>query len=356
MKNLQKKLSNITLIGIDCVNLERLKIAADICQKFFLFGGVKLLSSIPDNDPHIVKIPKIKSTVEYSEFCIKEMWKYVETDFALVFQYDGFILNPSAWTDKFLNYDYIGAPWYCPGAPRVGNGGFSLRSKRLLNFISQNCNKIGGAFSPEDLWICETARPFLEKAGMRFAPEEIASHFSKEGNERGVIWNGEFGWHGAKYTDISKWLEQNPQYQKIFAQKLDDFTTFMLKYPIYNGVVHVFNSKPIQVTHYKKLASGEKNYDCRIDLDLRDVDKILPGHKIVYKLFRILLTEVGVPTFERQVKKIEKFSSKTELLKTHPKIKITPSFYLSKWQQRLVPIFENFIFPNNNSYTLIWFE
>ncbi len=42
---------------------------------------------------------------------IKRINSYVATPFALVIQYDGFILNPDAWRDEFLDYDYIGAPW-----------------------------------------------------------------------------------------------------------------------------------------------------------------------------------------------------------------------------------------------------
>ncbi len=43
-------LKNITLLGLDCVDLERLKIARDICTKDIEFGAVKLLSSIESDD------------------------------------------------------------------------------------------------------------------------------------------------------------------------------------------------------------------------------------------------------------------------------------------------------------------
>ena len=355
-ENTKKDLSNITLITVDCVNLSRSKTAADICEKNFTFAKTVILSSIKDDDPRVVYIPKIDSRQIYSEFYIKELWKYIDTDFALTFHPDGFILNPQAWTDEFLEYDYIGAPWYHIYPHRIGNGGFALRSRRLLKFVSENYKKIGGAFDPEDYWVCRTARPYLEKEGMKFAPIELASRWSKEGGLRGVVWNGEFGWHGQNYTDISKWLEQNPEYKSIFPQKFDDFTQFMRKYPVYDGTVHVLQCKPIQVKHYKMLAKGERNYDCRMDNDLSGLPEIKSGHKIVYKLFRISLEKVGIPTFERTVKKIEKFSSKKELLRSYPKIKISPTFYLPKWKQRLINLFGNIIFPNDKSYTLIWFE
>ena len=196
---------------------------------------------------------------------------------------------------------------------------------------------------------------------MTWAPPELAKKWAKEGNELGVVWNGEFGWHDIKGTDISKWLEKNQEYKDVFVQNLDDFTTFMRKYPVYDGAWHVFPTKPIQVPNYKNLSpmsdiGEEKNYDCRMNDDLQYCDPILPGHNIIYRLWRILLSQVGAPTFERKIKSIEKFSSKSELLRAHPEIVITPSFYLSKWKQRAYKIFGNIIFPDSKSYTLIWFE
>ena len=354
-----KNLPDVTLITVDCLHLERSKAAADICQREFNFAKVVILSSVPDPDPRVVYIPKITDGKIYSEFYIKEMYKYIDTPISITYHHDGFILNPSAWDDQFLKYDYMGAPWDHPGAEGlVGNGGFAVRSRRLLEYVAKNYEKIGGPFEPEDLWTSKYARPYLEKEGMTFAPIELARRFSKEGGAHGVVWNDEFAWHGGSYTDISKWMDKNPQYKDTFPWKLDDFTAFMSKYPVYDGTFHVFYSKPIQIQNYKKIASGEKNYDCRIDLDLRNLDlnNIKPGHKIVYTPWRILLSKVGVPTFERKVKSVEKFSSKKELLAKYTDIEITPSFYLPKWKQYLVSIFANIVFPNNRSYTLFQFE
>src|SRR3989344_8933853 len=223
--NEKRHLPNVTLITFDCVNLKQTLAAADICQRNFSFGAVKILSSIPSNDPRVVPVPELLNDWrKYSEFYIREFAKHVETEFALCFHPDSFIANPSAWEDEFLNYDYIGAPWHHLGKVLVGGGGFSIRSKRLLDYISKNYKRIGGDFHPEDLWICQTAKPFLEKIGMKFAPVELAKRFSKEGDSRGVFWNGEFGWHGLRYTDISRWKEKNPEYNETFKQKFDEFT------------------------------------------------------------------------------------------------------------------------------------
>ncbi len=112
---------------------------------------------------------------KYNEFLIKEAWKYVTTSHFIVLQYDGHILDGSAWTDEFLNYDFIGAPWTYKDGRNVGNGGFSLRSKKLHDpFID--------VYSPEDEIIGRLYRNYIEKKyhDIKYAPEELAHKFSFE--------------------------------------------------------------------------------------------------------------------------------------------------------------------------------
>jgi hypothetical protein len=116
-----------------------------------------------------------------------------------VVQHDGYVLNGGAWTDDFLKYDYIGAPW--GGVNLVGNGGFSLRSRRLL----EACSRMDGEPHPEDDFICRRHRKDLENLGMRFAPKELADRFAVEGasfvwrdyawNSDGRYWSNQFGFH-----------------------------------------------------------------------------------------------------------------------------------------------------------------
>lgn len=54
-------LPNITLLGIDCVNVERLQAAMDVCEKDIQFGAAKLLNSLPSTDKRRVEIPHIAS-------------------------------------------------------------------------------------------------------------------------------------------------------------------------------------------------------------------------------------------------------------------------------------------------------
>lgn len=186
------QLDNVTLIGVDCVDIDRLIYAADVSQKFIKFKEVKLLTHLVSDDSRIVNITKIKTIEGYSEFMIKQLNNYVDTEFVLVIQYDGFVLNPEQWNPKFLDFDYIGAPaqW------GMGNGGFSLRSKKLLQLLAEDVHI--EIVHPEDYCICRTYRTYLEQKGIAFAPLEIAHEFSIENG----IWDMQFGYHNA---DISSW-------------------------------------------------------------------------------------------------------------------------------------------------------
>jgi hypothetical protein len=224
------KLKSVTLLGIDCLDLERIKQTIEICLKHFEFAEVKILTSLPTSDSsNIFKINPIKSTEEYSAFIINELHKYVDTTHVLIVQYDGFILNPNAWTNEFLEYDYIGAPWLVAdwsvdkydfpvellGKYVVGNGGFSLRSKKLLSLTAQ-LSKRGEIkkYHPEDTAICVYYRESMEKQGIKFAPINLAKQFSFEGeNLNNYAWDAQFGFHGLKWTDISKWNKLNAQYK-----------------------------------------------------------------------------------------------------------------------------------------------
>jgi len=221
---MKKRLPTVTLLGLDCLDVERLKLAADICQKHFEFGSVKLLSSIPDADPRVVRIDNVDSLETYSHFFIKKLHEYVDTDFVLVIQYDGFILNPEAWTDDFLTYDYIGAPWWYEDENNVGNGGFSLRSKKLLHILYHD--EYITEHHPEDHHIARTYGEYLRSKGVVFAPEYVASRFSIEGCLKepvpvkyGSVWTNEFGFHGLDETDISAWVKLYPEYTVDRASK-----------------------------------------------------------------------------------------------------------------------------------------
>jgi hypothetical protein len=150
------------------------------------------------NYSNIYKIPIIKSIAEYSSFVLHALPYFVRTDFALIGQWDGFIVNSELWTDEFLNFDYIGAVWEGHASNySVGNGGFSLRSIKLLRKLSENPFIHAFALKhaiPEDEIICKHFKSFFEHQGLQFAPTELARSFSYEGG----IFHPSFGFHGPK--------------------------------------------------------------------------------------------------------------------------------------------------------------
>jgi len=116
----------------------------------------------------------------------------MHTQHCLIVQWDGFVLDPEAWDPVFLEYDYIGAPWpqFTDGRD-VGNGGFSLRSHKLLMACRDERFRPG---HPEDVSICRTNRDLLEREySIRFAERQLAERFAFE---RRSSPESTFGFHG----------------------------------------------------------------------------------------------------------------------------------------------------------------
>ena len=115
---------------------ERYKLIISFMQKFIDFGEIKIIGNFKFEAPGVKFISHDTMThKEYSKFCLYQLHNYIDTDYCLIFQDDGFPLNPHLWNNHFFNYDYIGTPW--PGrlfidaeSNPVGGGGFSLRSKK----------------------------------------------------------------------------------------------------------------------------------------------------------------------------------------------------------------------------------
>lgn len=215
---MKKKLENIILVWVDS-QFKRISKVFEICENYFDFADKKIITQIENNrvtESGIQVISQwINSIEEYSYFMMKELYKYIETDYVLIVQYDGFILNPDAWTDEFLEYDYIWAPWWYTDSHNVGNWGFSLRSKKLLELLATDRNLI--QLHPEDHHICRTYWEYLISKWIRFAPEELAKKFSIEWSLTPPIlpvkywskWTNEFGFHGLQDTDLSQWSDWN---------------------------------------------------------------------------------------------------------------------------------------------------
>jgi len=160
---------------------------------------------------------------EYGWFMMFALWRVVQTEFALVVQDDGWVVNAANWNDAFLNCDYIGAPIHLAkiDSPQgtfwrnsfdwaqelqksdhvvtpIQNGGFSLRSRRFMRALVDHPH-IRVEIPPpdvvagdplrmhwqhnallEDVQLSGVLRPALEAVGMRFAPLDLARSFAIE--------------------------------------------------------------------------------------------------------------------------------------------------------------------------------
>lgn len=188
-----QNLENVTLIIVDCVNPLRAEHAIKKCTSQINFKEVLFLSDKENGMFPTVKIDPIKSKLEYSQFIIRNLYKYIRGTHCLLIQWDGYVLHPEVWNPKWLEYDYIGARWnFHKDKFNVGNGGFSLRSKRLMEIVATDENII--EIHPEDNCVCRWYRPYLEyRYGIKYAPPEVADLFS---DENSFFRHKTFGYHG----------------------------------------------------------------------------------------------------------------------------------------------------------------
>jgi len=209
-------LPSVTLLTVTSVNIEDAAAALMRSSSGVRFGAVKLLS--PTKPPSLnasiehSRIPNIDFR-GYSKFILEDLHQYVETPFCLVVQADGFVINPTLWRDDFLAYDYIGAPW--PERVRlrsekwlelrknrVGNGGFSLRSIKLLRLTAQiDFERLKFPVRSEDLVICHFLYEQMVAAGVKFAPLGVAKKFSIETcvEDAECRLENTFGFHGKRW-------------------------------------------------------------------------------------------------------------------------------------------------------------
>ena len=171
-------------------------------NRFYFFEGLK-----------IIKIKPLKSLKDYNHFIIYQLHKYITSSHILLVQWDGFVVNGRKWEDKFLSYDYIGAP-FIPRAKNysysrdefgdfysIGNGGFSLRSLTLLRAasiykLSDNKSRTN---NHEDGFFSVFHRKFLESKGLKWAPFSLAKRFSIETPlSLRDFFDLPFGFHGKK--------------------------------------------------------------------------------------------------------------------------------------------------------------
>lgn len=177
------KLPSVTLIalsGIDYQTKENLEAIKKSCEGTE-WGAVKYIQQ-----------GNITDINSWNKAVIYDLWKYVDTDFAMFVHGDGYVVHPDLWREEWLEYDYIGAPWPLPTDDysyrtpqgelvRVGNS-VSLRSKKILQLPSQLGLEWRSYYgnTNEDGFLTVHNRDILKANGCKFAPFDVALNFSKE--------------------------------------------------------------------------------------------------------------------------------------------------------------------------------
>lgn len=209
-------LASVTLCAIDARSpelaleaLQRSMQQADFARVvLFTHGAVAAPAGI-----EVVDVGPIRSGADYSHVVLRRLPGLTHTPHVLVTQWDGFVLDGAAWRDEFLHYDYVGAVWDDqPEATCVGNGGFSLRSRRLLEAGLDPRIEVE---HPEDLMLAVRYRALLEgQHGVRFAPPALARRFAFENESPDGAC---FGFHGPKNLagvldgpTLARWLDRLP--------------------------------------------------------------------------------------------------------------------------------------------------
>ena len=214
-------LDDITICAADCLNPGLAADALTRSQRHCRFADAILFTSATvHGDFRTMAIPPLVSRQAYSSFVLHRLADFISTEFVLVVQWDGYVVEPTAWSGEFLDHDYIGAPWPWHDHHRVGNGGFSLRSRRLLQALAEIPDDCEIA---EDEAICRHWRPALERRGINFAPERLAARFSYE---RGRPNEPSFGFHGM----FNMWRHLGDQEMVHLVNTLDSQTIFCQEY------------------------------------------------------------------------------------------------------------------------------
>lgn len=231
-KNGKLQLPRVTLVAMTSVKvLETIK-AMEYSMRGIDFGAAVLITHkkplfLPSNITYKYT-SKLTDIDCFNYKMVYDLADYIDTDYAMVVHYDGYVVHPESWQDVFYDYDYIGSPWPMPkpgtkhcyhdvngNLCRVGNS-VSLRSKQLLEFpkkanLKWEMDEDG--FYNEDIFICCMNKHRLEEAGMQIAPIEVAKYFAHEHPIPEVQGITPFAFH--------KWWGANEQYP-VFKNPLTE--------------------------------------------------------------------------------------------------------------------------------------
>jgi len=197
---LKKQLKDVTLLAYDTRpdKIDGTIWALQKCCERLEFFDVKLLTDIePNNLPENIKweyAPHINDIDDFSLYMFKHLWRHFDTSHCLYVQDHAYVLHPELWDDSWLQYDYCGAlwpivensyiAWGSKETVRQGNGGFSLRSKKIATIPHEHDLPL----LQDQNWFNEDGnltcyyRELMLALGIKYAPVEVAARFAYENN------------------------------------------------------------------------------------------------------------------------------------------------------------------------------
>ena len=190
----------VTLVMIETREHELARLAIEDTLKVIEPAEIIVFTDRPDlihvaGHVRYVEVPDFDSKLGWCECYWHDVPPEIKTSHALMIQWDSWALDASMWRDEYLGYDYIGSPWWYKDGRNVGNSGFGMRSRRLMDYLLRHKDQYPVTTSAEDDLLSRTYRPRLEREGFRWAPEELARDFAFE-CIRPPEGSRQFGFHG----------------------------------------------------------------------------------------------------------------------------------------------------------------
>lgn len=244
-------LSNVTLVSIDSAadhysksNIRLAAISRIVPEilKEIKFGDVLMINPFGKNaDLLDISFKRlwddkdvIKSISWLNNYIIKVLPKLIKTEWYLIIQWDGFVVNAQKWTNDFLSYPFLG------GGHTMLNGGFSLRNTETMLKISTINDSFGvGAedgFYSAFLDIPNVRNKKNTPFKIPWPNETIINKFcfwdSSNSNET------PFGWHRHGYLSKGSMYRMFNRYQIFSQEELKKLISYCLykeiEYPIIN--------------------------------------------------------------------------------------------------------------------------
>jgi len=182
------KLPEVSLVMIETREHRLANLALAECVARIDFGDVLVFTDQPDKFNFYpaekpwrhIAVPDWPEKLGWSRCQWQEVGPHLATSHALCIQWDSWVIDQSMWSNDFLDYDYIGAPWWYEDARNVGNGGFSLRSAALMRYLRKHRDRFPCTTALDDDLLCRNYRIQLQEEGFEWAPVDTAQRFAFE--------------------------------------------------------------------------------------------------------------------------------------------------------------------------------